>query len=138
MIMRNTKISNEVSKHFSKRLIISLICLLFAVLVVFTAVDGFYEFTKNAKDYEASSIDMIDQRMKSLLFEINNFPRTIANDVLYLSKLACLEEVINNEKDESSIFSELVEKNFLEFIKQNIAYNQLRYIDERGNETIRA
>lgn len=122
------------------KLLTRLIYFIFFFLFVFLIVSGYFNLQKSSKIHIADAIDMIDQRMYSLFAEINRFPRTASDDVLFLSRLSCLDEVLNPNRVEIELytFKELVKRNFLEFLKGSSAYYQLRYIDEKGNEVIKA
>lgn len=78
--------------------------------------------------YWATSVDMIDQRLNSIIGEINTFPRAAGNDMVFLSSLSSLKETdLDN-----------LEKDFLAFLSENTAYYRLAFIDQSGDEHIRA
>jgi methyl-accepting chemotaxis protein len=89
------------------------------------------------KNNQANSLDIIDQRMSSVLVEVNTFPRSAGNDILFLSKLSSLKNIINVNENHVDEIGDL-KSNFLEFLKQNTAYYHLRYINEFGMEIVRA
>ncbi len=125
------------NKFLSRKFLISLICILFLVLFAFLIIDGFFNLGRDEKIYIAGIKDMIDQRMTSLIFEINIFPGGAGGDVLFLSRLSCLREVAGITEIKSEHETEELAQDFSEFLKENPAYYQLRYIDEKGKEVIR-
>ncbi len=126
----------------SKKIVVGFICLLFVMLLGSLTIESYFNLSQNLKIYNDKLIDVIDQRMTSLFSEINNFPRTAADDILFLSALSCLEELTSFSIDKTTndlakIFDDLLTRNFLEFLKVNTAYYQLRYIDENGQAVVR-
>lgn len=123
---------------FNKKFLIGLVCTLFIMLVAFLAMEKYTDMKVNSRIYSADVLDAIDQRMTSLFFELNNFPRSAGNDILFLSRLSSLQYLLNSD---NTNFKKQKEKDlggdFLRFIKENTAYYQLRYIDETGYEIIR-
>ncbi len=122
----------------SKKFFIGLICLFLAILFLFLALQGRFYLNKTSEFYTSSALDMIDQRMGSLFLEINNFPGGAAEDILFLSKLSCFQDAVNDPKGEfASRGVKNIRKDFLAFLKQSSAYYQLRYIDKTGQEIVR-
>ncbi|MDH3353176.1 MAG: cache domain-containing protein, partial [Nanoarchaeota archaeon] len=78
--------------------------------------------------------DMIDQRMKSLLFQMNVFPKYIGDELLFLSRMSSMKEVANSPNHKGL---ENLKIDFLEFMGESQSYYQLRYIDESGNEVLK-
>ncbi len=122
-------------KIISKKFLFGLICVLFLTLLGFLITKGYSDLNKNSKIHTSNAIDMIDQRVNSLVFEINNFPRSTGQDILFLSRLSSLVNLVNYYEGASAI--EEVKKDFLEFLGENTAYYQLRYINENGEEVVR-
>ena len=125
------------NKFISRKFLISLICIFFLLLLTFLIIDGYFNLNRDLKIHSASAIDMIDQRTSSLLFEINIFPQDIGDDLLFLSELSSLKEVISSEAEARNQATEDLEEDFLNYIKGSTAYYQLRYIDETGQEIVR-
>lgn len=126
------------NKFFDKRFLSAVIYVLLLIFLAFLAVESYSNLNKNSEGYTAAAIDMIDQRMMSLFFEMNSFPRYAGNDVLFLSRLSSMEKVINSGETELKIQNiKDLENDFIEFLKENTAYYQLRYIDEEGNELLK-
>jgi methyl-accepting chemotaxis protein len=93
----------------------------------------FYQQSKekniNIKD---DVLDVIDQRMADTYAEVNNFPATPANNLLFLSKLSDFQKPITNQNIKD------IEKDFSDFLSQSEAYYQISYLDKSGIEKIRA
>ncbi len=126
-------------KIINKKFLFGLICILFLILLGFLVVRDYSNLNKNLKIRNASTLDIIDQRINSIFLEINNFPGNAANEIIFLSKLSCFKDVINNEEGSELKINGVknIEKDFLEFLKQSSAYYQLRYIDKNGSEIVR-
>jgi methyl-accepting chemotaxis protein len=126
------------NKFISRRFLISLICIFFFILLTFLIIDGYFNLKRDLKIHSASTIDMVDQRTTSLLFKMNIFPQDIGDDLLFLSELSSLKELINSPEGEPrNLAIKSLEEDFLGFIKGSTAYYQLRYIDEKGDEIVR-
>ena len=126
------------NKFLSRKFLISLICVLFLILFAFLIIDGYLNLDRDEKIYTAEAKDMIDQRISSLLAEINIFPQNIGDDLLFLSELSSLEEVLDSTGEAKEQAIKNLENDLLNYIKGSVAYYQLRYIDEAGQEIIRA
>lgn len=114
----------QVKKFFSKWLILFLLALLLALETI-SSVDSYKE--KAMSEYY-NQVNMIDQRMMPLFWEVNNFPSGAGNDVLFLNKL----DSVKNNGNGSSTQSML--NDFYNFIKQNQVYYQVSYADYSGQE----
>lgn len=115
-----------------KNLFVGLIAILFLVLLFFLIIDGYLGLDRDLRINSADIKDSIDYRMAFLLYEVNVFPQDIGDDLLFISKLSSLQNMLNSKGGKS-----YVENDFLEFLMQSTAYYQLRYIDEDGQEVIR-
>lgn len=124
------------TNFLNKKLLCGIILLLFVILFAFLITDGYFNLDRDVKIYSADAIDIINQRMTSLLFEMNIFPQYIGNDLLFLSRLSSLKKVVNSEGGRDNVIKDL-KGDFLEFLKGSTAYYQLRYIDENGDEIVR-
>ena len=124
------------TKFVGKKLLIGIILLLFVILFAFLITNGYFNLNRDVKIYSADSVDIIDQRLSSLLSEINIFPQYTGNDLVFLSRLSSLKKVISSKEINEEIMNDL-ENDFLEFLKQSPAYYQLGYIDKEGKEILR-
>ena len=120
------------TKFVSRKLLIGIILLLFVMLSVFLITDGYFELDRDIKINSADAVDIIDQRLSSLLSDVNIFPQLVGHDLIFLSRLSSLKKVIS-----SGEISKDLENDFLEFIKQSTAYYQLGYLDNEGNEILK-
>jgi len=119
----------------NKKILLGLITVLLLILLSFLVIWGYSDLSKKVKLHSAQNIDIIDQRMRSLFLEINSFPRLIGDDLLFLSKLYSLKNVINRPEAESRVIAiKNLEQDLLAFMKGSTAYYQLIYMDEKGHE----
>jgi methyl-accepting chemotaxis protein len=118
----------------SRKFFVGVIFLLFILLFTFLIINGYFNFSSHEKMYISAAKDMIDQRMRSLLFEMNVFPQYIGNELLFLSKLSSLRGILDPQEHDCQ--GDLQE-DFLKFMQGSVSYYQLRYIDENGDEIVR-
>jgi len=104
------------------------VLLFFSFVIIFL----FVQFDRNnaLKSLQAESESQIEYQKSLLLDHFNN----IKSDLLFLPQLNELLRYreLNNKRDRA-----LIEKEFLEFSRYNSEYDQIRYLDEEGNEIIR-
>jgi methyl-accepting chemotaxis protein len=129
------KKTRKQEKFLKGELCLIWIFILILVFFIFSAVQGYSDLKIRTKYYEATSLDIIDQRIASIIDDINTFPRSASNDILFLSKLFEVMDMTNLEETQKYDLEKL-ESIFLEFSKENTAYYQLKYIDEFGDEII--
>lgn len=124
------------TNFLGKKFLTTLICLFCGILCIFWIVASRSHLDKNLHTVNADVLDAIDQRMVSLFYEINNFPRNAANDILFLNKLSSLTKLLDITG--ASAFrnqqAKVLQGDLLEFIRENSAYYKLEYIDETGQE----
>ena len=106
-----------------QKVFILLISVLF-FLLVFSDYISFKDYHDLSK---ISNLDYINLRMNSLSLDMNLFPRNSANDILYLSKIDSVKNLIQNSPSNNG------EENLLEFMKQNNAYYQIILLNENNN-----
>lgn len=111
--------------------------LVFILFLLFVVFQNNLNYQENLKLHSASSLDIIGQRMDSLVFEINNFPRTASGEILFLSSLSSIQNFVNSSELFKDELVGYVEEDFLNFMGGNDAYYQLRYLDLLGNEIVR-
>jgi len=119
----------------NKKLIVFFIYLLLFGLILSLAILIYSGTSKELKIYNANALNLIDQRMKGVFLEINNFPGSAADDILFLSRLSGFNNLVSSEGTISEKKS--IENDFLAFLKQSSAYYQVRYINELGKEIFR-
>jgi len=102
------------------------LCLiLLAVLLVILVSQVFSDVQKEQDNYISLSNDSLDERMSSLYNELNNLPSGAGNDVLFLSNLV---DVTDFAFKGSSERTQVLYKEFSEFLNQNVAYKKLTII----------
>lgn len=127
------------NKFFSKGLLVGLIIIVFLIFFWFLSTEAFRDLDERLRIRAANTVDIIDQRIDRLFFEINSFPRFIGNDLLFLTKLSSLMNVIDSIENETAADKiKSLENDFLGFLKESTANYQLVYIDENGNEIVKA
>ena len=89
------------NNYFVKKFFVGLIYVLFLILVAFWMVDGYFDLKRELKLYDADAKDAIDQRLASLFSEINDFPKTVGDDLLFLRRLSSLNNVLNSVGSQS-------------------------------------
>lgn len=124
---------------YNKKFFVSMIIILFVVLLAFLAIQGYYEMERDIKFNLADTKNMVDQRISSLLYEINIFPQDIGDDLIFLSELSSLNNTLNMEKESESWIKRIdeLQNDFLSYMKGSYAYRQLSYLDESGQEIVR-
>ena len=117
----------------TRKFLIGTILLLFVILFSFLITDGYFTLNRDIKISSAGSLDIINQRLSSLLSEVNIFPQFVGNDLIFLSRLSSFKKVMSSEESNEDVISDL-ENDFLEFLKGSASYYQLGYINNEGNE----
>ena len=125
------------TKFVGRKLLCGIILLLFIILFAFLITDGYFNLDRDIKISSADAVDIIDQRMASLLSEVNIFPQYAGDDLVFLSKLSSLKKVTSSKESNKNVVGDL-ENDFLEFLRESTAYYQLGYIDKEGNEIVKA
>jgi len=123
-------------KFLTRKFLIGTILLLFVILFSFLITDGYFTLNRDIKISSADSLDIINQRLSSLLSEVNIFPQFVGNDLIFLSRLSSFKKVMSSGESNEGIISDL-ENDFLEFLKGSISYYQLGYINNEGNEVVK-
>lgn len=124
-------------QKLNRHLITAIIILLLSVLFIFLTIDRYQQYKRQADLHSASVIDTIDQRVNSLVLEIKEFPKRTSQDILFLSRLPIVSSIANSSGASQKEVRDLGQV-FLEFLIENLAYYQLRYLDENGQEIVRA
>ena len=120
------------TNFLNKKFLCGVILLLFLALMSLLILDGYLKLDRVIKIYSADAVDIIDQRMSSILSEVNIFPQFVGNDLIFLNEWSSLKKVVS-----SGVISKDLENDFLKFIKQGTAYYQLGYLDNEGNEILK-
>jgi len=108
----------------NKKSLLFLIFILLTISVVFNAVFYYQQSRQQNIKIKADALDVIDQRLNTTYFEINNFPSGAADNLLFLSKLSEFQKMNTNSAEINNI-----KNDFLEFLNQSEAYYQISYIN---------
>ncbi|HID70874.1 MAG TPA: HAMP domain-containing protein [Desulfobacterales bacterium] len=119
------------------RLLLSFILVSLIPLIVL----GGYGVTSISKSLESASIGKLNDKVSLISFEIEDFLKSVANDLFYLRDSVTLSNVAENI-DRNSVFStstaiENLEKDFLAFSKHKKIYHQVRFLNAEGMEVVR-
>ncbi|MCK4650011.1 cache domain-containing protein [Candidatus Pacearchaeota archaeon] len=120
-----------------KRLVV-LICVLLLVLAGYLIFNSYIMYEMTSHSYRAEMVDAMGQRMNLLFLEINDFPRDAGDDILYFGRSEYLRHFINSVGAVREDFKKELERDLVLFLDVNEVYYQSRYIDENGDEIIKA
>jgi len=114
----------------------SLLFLIFILLITSVIINAIFFYGQSKQQnikIRADALDVIDQRLNTTYFEINNFPSGVADNLLFLSKLSEFQKISTNSAEFTNI-----KKDFLEFLTQSEAYYQISYLENNGNVLVKA
>ena len=115
---------------------LSLLCVVF---YTFIGVTGYGVFSERDYLTQTANITGMGERLEPFYFEINSFPKVVADDFLFLSNISSLHDLAHAETAEAKVVAVgQVQKDFVEFLDNSAAYYQVRYIDTDGYEVVRA
>ncbi|MCH8945827.1 MAG: cache domain-containing protein [Nanoarchaeota archaeon] len=120
----------------NKKLLCGMILLLFVILFSFLITDGYFTLNRDIKISSADSLDIIGQRMSSFLLKINTYPEFVGHNLMFISDLSSLKKITSSSNNNGIL--EDLENDFLNFLEENVVYYQLGYIDNEGNEVLKA
>ena len=84
--------------------------------------------------------DILQQEVNAYHAEINNFPRSIGNDLLFLHRLSSLAHIANSDtldSEQGHVYKQDLAEDFVHYMKSSPAFYQLRYINTEGDEIVR-
>lgn len=113
-----------------KRLFIILFIGLFILLMLPLAFMGYFFFNVHSNQVAFNELSRLNEEVIDNAEQIDIFLQEVHGDVLFLSKLSSLREVINGG-DKTNL-----EKDFLSFANEKDIFHQMRYIDENGQEIV--
>ncbi len=120
------KISNKLTFSF---FVISLIPVVLIMIFIYFSVSN---------SLLSESLLKEKQEIKLEKEKIDNFLNDCRYNVLYLSSLSSLNNLINSDvSSDIDKYRKLTSRDFLTFAQQNSKYYQVRYIDNNGREVIR-
>ncbi|MDD2224818.1 MAG: cache domain-containing protein [Candidatus Shapirobacteria bacterium] len=107
----------------NKKSLLFLIFILLITSVVFNAIFFYQQSKQQNIKIKADALDIIDQRLNTTYYEVNNFPSGAADNLLFLSKLSEFQKISTGSAEINNL-----EKDFLEFLTQSEAYYQISYL----------
>ncbi len=113
-----------------KRLFIILFIGLFVILMLSLAFMGYFFFNVHSNQVAFSEFSRLNEEVVDNVEQIDIFLQEVHGDVLFLSKLSSLKEVINGGTKTN------LEQDFLSFANEKNIFHQIRYIDENGQEIV--
>ena len=131
---------NKLKKELVEiKILVAFVSFLFIVLFIFLVMNGYSNLKTHVDETHKELFDTIDQRIKFIILEINDFPKSAGNEILFLSRLSCIAGVSQlSDGGAKEVAMRDSQKDFLTFLKENNAYYQLIYVDENGKEVIKA
>ncbi len=116
-----------------KRLFIILFTGLFVIIMLPSAFIGYFFFNVHSNMVAFSELSRLNEEVIDNVEQIDLFLQEVHGDVLFLSKLSSLDEVINSDSKKAKAN---LEKDFLSFANEKNIFHQIRYIDENGQEIV--
>ena len=131
---------NRLKKElFEIKVLVAFVSFLFIVLFAFLVMNGYSNLNNHIDETHKELFDTIDQRVKFIILEINDFPKSAGNEILFLSKLSCIAGVSRlADGGAKEIAMKDSQNDFLTFLRENNAYYQLIYVDKNGKEIVKA
>lgn len=115
-------------KYVQRKFILILLRLILVSIVILVGAGIVLNIGNETHSRKNDELFMIDQRLSSLFFEINNFPRGPGQDVVFLSQLASLKSYISAPGINQTALDQTA-KDFQSYLKQSEAYYSIRFID---------
>lgn len=114
-------------KYVQQKFIITLLRLILVSIVILVGAGIVLDIGNETHSLKNDELFMIDQRLSSLFFEINNFPRGLGQDVVFLSRLTNLNNYISGSPDNKAAYNSIL-KDFDIYRDQSNAYDKVEYI----------
>lgn len=106
------------------------------VLLIFVIGNSFFNFYSG--NVIKNSINNLNNETNVKAEKIDKFLINSGNEILFLSRLPSLHNLINSQRENlREQFKLDLQNDFLDFSKQKKIYYQMRYIDETGQEIVR-
>ena len=113
-----------------KRLFIILFVGLFVLLMLSLSFMGYFFFNAHSNMVAFGELSRINEEVVDNVEQIDLFLQEVHGDILFLSELSSLRDVINGGAKTN------LEKDFLSFANEKDIFHQIRYIDENGQEIV--
>jgi len=121
---------NKKQNFAEKRLFIILFVGLFILLMLPLTFMGYFFFNAHSNMVAFSEFSRLNEEVVDNVEQIDIFLQEFHGDVLFLSELSSLRDVINGGAKTN------LEKDFLSFADEKDIFHQIRYIDENGQEIV--
>lgn len=129
------KINNM--KYVQQKFIIILLRLILVSIVILVGAGIVLDIGNETHSLKNDELFMIDQRLSSLFFEINNFPRGPGQDVVFLSQLASLKNYVSMpDNNYATVIAQQVKKDFQVYLAQSRAHYSIQFIDFNSGKKI--
>jgi hypothetical protein len=122
------KEKNSSHIHHSKKLFLFGSLFMIFISALFLAFNNYIGHEELQQSEKTEIIELNQQRMSSLLFEIDNIPGGIGKDILFLTKLSPVSEALSSPQDiPDSLFV-----NLNAFMNENKIYNEICFLNLTG------
>jgi len=122
---------NKKQNFTEKRLFIILFIGLFVILMLPLAFMGYFFFNTHSNMVVFSELSRLNEEVVDNMEQIDIFLQEVHGDVLFLSKLSSLNDIVNFDEGKGEL-----EQDFLSFANEKDIFHQIRYIDENGQEIV--
>ena len=89
------------------KIIVIILRFILASIVILVGAGIFWNIKNDVARKEKDALFMVDQRLSSLFFEINNFPRGPGQDVVFLSQLGSLKNYVSGHPDDQEAYKQI-------------------------------
>ncbi len=117
-------------KFKEKGLFVILFIGLFVILMFPLAFMGYFFFNVHSNMMAFGELSKLNEEVVDNAEQIDIFLQEVHGDVLFLSEMSSLKEVINGGSKTN------LEQDFLSFANEKDIFHQIRYIDENGQEIV--
>ncbi len=101
-------------------------------------VIGYFSVDSQAITQLSLTLTSESEQISLVRDDINTFLKTAESDVLFLSKLQHLDDLLNSvSSEEKAMHISHIVQDFISFSREKDIYYQIRYIDENGMEIVR-
>ncbi len=121
----------KTKKFKEKRLFIILFVGLFILLMFPLVFMGYFFLNAHSNMVAFDELSRLNEEVIDNVEQIDIFLQEVYGDVLFLSELSSLNDIINHNEGKGEL-----EQDFLAFAKDKNIFHQIRYIDENGQEIV--
>jgi len=87
--------NNNKNVYIKQRVLLAFITLLFVAFYSFLGIAGYEVFSEKERLSQAADVDVLGERLVPIFYQINAFSKRAAQEVLFLSKLSSLKNVLS-------------------------------------------